>query len=217
MFQRNLIYVFVSLFFAACSPLKTSFHDEGHQWELTIHEVQTNLDDLRHDLNCFRAEMQILDGRVRCSETALSSMKQQDLEKQQSKIERINDLVQSLEKKWTLFEKKNGFDREEMGRFVSYTEETSSVLTQFKNRIEELEKEIISQNRRLEVLAKLKGNIEVLTQSLQSQATKSYKVRPGDSLDKIAKMHKTDVVRLKQLNRLNSDLIVVGQELSIPE
>lgn len=214
---RYFFVVLVSLGLAGCSPLKTSLHDGGHQWELTIHEVQTNLDDLRHDLNCFRAEMQILEGRIRCSETALSSVKQQDLEKQQSKIDRISDLIQSLEKKWTSFEKKNGSDREEIEKLMGYTGETSSVLTQFKNRIEELEKGIISQNRKLEALSKLKGNIEILAQSLQKEASKTYKVRPGDSLEKIAKMHKTDVARLKQLNRLGSDLIVVGQELVIAE
>ncbi len=208
--MRYLIPVLFLL--SSCSPLKTSFHDGGHQWELTIHEVQTNLDDLRHDLNCFRAEMQILEGRVRTSETTFSSLKQQDFEKHKIKIDQMAELSQALEKKWALFEKKQ---KEEMEKWVGYTGKTSSVLTQFNERIEELEKEIISQNRKLDALVKLKGNIEVLAQSLQP--LKSYKVRSGDSLEKIAKMHKVDVSRLKQANHLNSDLIVVGQELTIPE
>jgi LysM repeat protein len=165
--------------------------------------------------------MQILDSRVRSSETTLSALKQQDLEKQQAKIDRMNELVLGLEKKWNLFEKKNGSDRDEIQKLLGYTGETSSILTQFKNRIEELEKEQIAQMRKLDAISKLKANIETLASSLQKEDSKiglkTYRVRSGDSLEKIAKMHKTDVAHLKQWNHLESDLIVVGQELVISE
>ena len=71
---------------ASCSPLKSSPHDQRHQMELTIHEVQTNLDDLRHDIHCFKTELQILDGRIRHSEHAIAALKQHDIEKQQAKL-----------------------------------------------------------------------------------------------------------------------------------
>ena len=52
--KKNLILLFfIPLFFSSCSPMKSSPKEEKHQMELTLHEVQTNLDDLRHDLNCF--------------------------------------------------------------------------------------------------------------------------------------------------------------------
>src|SRR3989344_6054935 len=88
------------LVLAGCSPLRTSPHDEHHQWELTVHEVQTNLDDLRHDINCFQTELQILDGRIKYFENALTALKQQDLEKQQVKIDQISHQLHLLEKKW---------------------------------------------------------------------------------------------------------------------
>ena len=43
-----------------------------------------------------------------------------------------------------------------------------------------------------------------------------YKVKPGDSLEKIARTHKISVEKIKKLNGLDQDLIVVGQELKIP-
>ena len=46
-------------------------------------------------------------------------------------------------------------------------------------------------------------------------ATQSYTVKAGDSLWQIASAHGTTVNRLKALNKLNSDLIYVGQHLRL--
>jgi LysM repeat protein len=79
-----------------------------------------------------------------------------------------------------------------------------------------LEQDILSQNRRFDELAKLKGNIETIAKSLGNESYKTYKVRPGDSLEKIARSHKVAVERIKKFNHLEKDLIGVGQELKIP-
>lgn len=212
------ILILVPFFFAmvGCSPLKTSQHDEKYQWELTLHEVQTNLDDLRHDTNCFQAEIQILEGRIKCFENALASLKLNELEKHQARIDQIANQLQLLDKKWLSFEKKQDAGKESLEHLSKHANDTNTVLSQFKNRMEELEKEMGAQNRRLEALGKLKGNIEALTKAIKSEGQKIYKVRPGDSLEKIAKAHKTDVATLKQLNQLQQDLIVVDQEIKIP-
>jgi LysM repeat protein len=47
-------------------------------------------------------------------------------------------------------------------------------------------------------------------------AGRSYKVRSGDSLSRIAQRHHTTVAALKSINGLSSDNIRVGQELLIP-
>jgi LysM repeat protein len=214
MFRKSFLCAALLAFYG-CSPLKSSPHDEKHQLELTLHEVQTNLDDVRHDINCFQTELQILDGRIKYFENALASLKQQDLEKQQAKIEQINQQLQSLEKKWGFLEKSQDG---ELQQLLSHANETTAALTQFKDRIQELEQEILSQNRRFDELAKLKGTIESVAKGIRasSEAYKIYKVRSGDSLEKIARSHKTAVERIKKLNGLDQDLIVVGQELKIP-
>lgn len=203
----------LSLLFAGCSPLKTSLHDDRYQWELTIHEVQTNVDDLRHDTNCFNSEIQILDGRIKSIENTLSFLKQHGIEKQQAKLEQISSSLGALEKKWTAFEKKQDLNKEGVEILSGHAKETSLALTQFKNRIEELESEITSQNRKLEAVVRLKNTLEALTKSLKP---KTYKVKSGDSLEKIARAYQTDVATLKKMNELHNDLIVVDQELSLP-
>jgi len=202
---------------AACSPSKSSPNDEKHQLEMTLHEVKTNLDDLRHDINCFQTELQILDGRIKYNENALANLKTQDIEKQQTRIDQLHAQVHAFEKKWTSLEKNREHASSELGQLASHAEETTAALIQCKERIEELEKELVQNQRKFEELGKLKGNIDTIAKSLRSgDGYKIYKVRPGDSLEKIAKAHRTAVEKIKKLNNLDQDLIVVGQELKIP-
>lgn len=212
---NSLFCLIFLLFFGSCSPLRNSPHDEKHSWELKLHEVQTNLDDLKHDINCFQTEIQILDGRIKYYENALASLKQQDIEKQQTKIEQIARDLNGLEKKWSSFERSQDGTKSNMEQLASHANETTCALSQFKSRIQELEQEIRYQNRHFDELAKLKGNIEAIAKSFKPNF-KIYKVRPGDSLEKIASSHHTKVDRIKKLNDLEKDLIVVDQELKIP-
>lgn len=209
------LFSFALLLLSSCTPLKSSPNDERHQLELTLHEVQTNLDDVRHDINCFQTELQILDGRIKYFENTLAALKQHDLEKQQARIEQMNSQVQALEKKWLGLEKSQGRDSDELASLSSHANETTAALAQFKDRIIELEEEIHSQNRKFDELAKLQKHIDVLAKGIQNDF-KLHRVKPGDSLDKIARAHKTSVEKIKKINSLEQDLIVIGQELKIP-
>jgi LysM repeat protein len=215
--MKKLIVLCIAALPLACSPLKSSPNDEKHQLELTLHELQTNLDDVRHDLNCFQTELQILDGRIKYYENALSNLKQQDIEKQQSKIDLLSQQVSAFEKKIGSLESTHDSGVQDLQQLTSHANETRAALSQFKNRIAELEQEIQSQNRRFEQVAKLKGQLENLSKNTSASDKKIYKVRPGDTLDKIARFHQTSVERIKKANDLNQDLIVVGQELMIPD
>lgn len=212
MIRRLLLGVLAIL--PACSPLKSSPNDQKHQLELTLHEVQTNLDDLRHDINCFQTEMQILDGRIKSYENTVAALKHHDLEKQQNKIDQLIQQLQNLEKKSLSLDKIQQTDTAELKNLSLHANETTAALTQFKDRIQELENEIFSQNKRVEELAKLKGRIENLAK--KTETYKVYKVQPGDSLKKIALANHTTVDQIKKINGLKQDLIVVGQELNIP-
>ncbi len=215
MSKKHFIYIAILASFTSCSPLKSSPNDQKHQLELTLHEVQTNLDDLRHDINCFQTEMQILDGRIKYYENTLATLKQHDLEKQQTKIDQLTAQIAILEKKWIHLEKSQKGELAELKELSSHADETTAALAQFKDRINELEGEIQSQNRRFDDLAKLKGHIENIAKGFRVEF-KVYHVKPGDSLEKIARAHKTAVEKIKKMNGLDQDLIVVGQELKIP-
>jgi LysM repeat protein len=209
--KNSWIVVIAPWLLTSCAPLRNSPHDEKHQWELKLHEVQTNLDDLKHDINCFQTEIQILDGRIKYYENALTALKQQD-----SKIEQMGRELHLLKQQLCGLEKVREGEKGDLGQLSIHANETGAALAQFKTRIQELEQGIVTQNRRFEELAKVKGNIDAIAKSLKIAPFKLHKVKLGETLEKIATAHHTKVDRIKKLNELNNDLIVVGQELKIP-
>lgn len=200
--------------FTACSPLKSSPHEEKHQMELTLHEVQTNLDDVRHDLNCYQTEQQILDDRINSQENAMLELKRQYLEKQLSKIENLYNQISMLEKKITNLEELNHSTTSDVKSLIKHANETSAALSQYKGKIHEIESTIQGQDQKFHEVAKLRTLLERISSSGNYE---TYTVKSGDSLEKIAKVHQTHVEAIKRLNHLKDDLIVIGQELKIPK
>ena len=203
-----------------CSPLKSSPQEERHQMELTLHEVHTNIDDSRHDINCLQTEMQIFDSKMKHQENAVSTLKKQWLEKYQIRLDKLDKLLVETTKELQKLQTKEKNVSDDIRQLSSHANETTSALTQYKNRINELEKEIFSQNKKLEEVAKLNATLQTVMKSLREVAgiknANVYKVKSGDSLEKIAKMYKVSVEEIKKENHLDQDLIVIGQELIIP-
>jgi LysM repeat protein len=198
--------LFVSAgFSASCSPIRSSPYDPGHQLEISLHEVQTHLDELRHDISCVKAEFQIIDSRLRTFEQTLAHFKQQNAEHYFAKIDHLASQLTALEKKYGAQEASRATQSKDVESLVAHSQDTSSALKQFRQRIEELESALHKQSIYLEEVAKGKGF-----------KTREYTVRSGDSLEKIARHHGTTVEAIKQLNNLSSDLIVAGQRLSLP-
>lgn len=202
--------------FASCSPLKSSPREEKHQLELTLRGLQTNLDDQRHDLNCLQTELQILDGRIKYYENALFALKQQELESQQAKLEQIQEKFHALETKFSHFANLQESETKDLRQLLTHANETTAALTQFKEWILELEQELHQQNKRFDEIAKLKGQFDTIAKQFPQAEGKIHKVRPGDSLEKIARLYKITVESIKKENNLDQDLIVVGQQLRIP-
>lgn len=211
--------IFASLIFnCSCSPIKSSPKEEKHQLELTLHEVRTNLDDLRHDLNCFQTELQIIDGKLKQQEGVIDHLKQLKGSKQDAKLELMLKELNLLEGRLSSFEKKIDASLADLQKLSNHANETSSALSQHKERLNELEKDFIVQNRKLEDIVKIKESLENIATNLKSDLpSKNYKVKAGDSLEKIAKANKTSAEEIKKLNNLDNDLIVIGQELKIPK
>ena len=73
--------------------------------------------------------------------------------------------------------------------------------------------------QRYEDLARVRQDVEQLVRAVEgptTPASRSVKVKPGDTLEKIARAHGATVDAIMRLNRLKGDLIHVGQTLHLP-
>jgi LysM repeat protein len=213
------LFLLLGAFFSSCTPIKSSSKDEKVQIEISLHEVQINLDDLRHDLSCFKTDMQILDSKINSQENQMESIKQKQISQSLAKIDGLLEKIKKLENKMLGFEKNQNKSVAKVENLSLHSKEVISTLTQYKEKISEIEGVASSQAKRLDEVQNLKTILDKVAVSLKLNADGfcSYKVKGGDSLEKIAKTNKITVEKLKKINGLDQDLIVIGQDLKIPK
>ncbi|HNA62095.1 MAG TPA: LysM peptidoglycan-binding domain-containing protein [Rhabdochlamydiaceae bacterium] len=117
----------------------------------------------------------------------------QDLSKDDKKIAALEKTVEKMSA--------------DLRSLMAYATQTTASLSQYRDRITELD-------RKLEEIGKLRSTLSQISRSSQE---KIYRVKPGDSLEKIARQHSISIEALKRENNLNSDRINIGQELKIPQ
>ena len=181
--------------------------------ELSLHKVRTEVDEIKHDLNTYEIEHHVLEGKLIDQEQTISNLKQQVAELKQGKLETFASELQNIDKKIVQIGKKQEKILSDIRQLSSHANDTTTALSQYKEKISQFEKAIALQKDHLQDIVKLKEGIAKLT---HNESVRSYVVQSGDSLEKIAREQGTSVDTIKQLNQLSSDLIVVGQEIRLP-
>jgi LysM repeat protein len=193
---------FLSLigFLCSASPLVAG------QLENSLDELRLELADIKHGLHTQNVELNILDEKLKNQERSLSSFKTLSTTPKQ---DAVAESLSSLEKRLSLIEKKQ----------EKISADLRQLSTQAMTKLQELEQEIAAENKRLDDLSKLKNTLSSLSKAIQQKPSQEptgvYRVKPGDSLEKIARQEKISVDTLKKLNRLETDRITVGQELKL--
>jgi LysM repeat protein len=203
----------ISFFIAACSPLKSSSRDEPHQIELTVHEVRTGIDDIRHDLHCLQAQMQLIDDKIKEQENELYSVKRQNTESGQNKIDVLIKQIAVLEGKLAILEKKHIAS---IASIEEFSGKANIALSQHKDQLHDIEKLVAVHEKKMEGAGVFRKNDVVAGSPKEEKKYFSYKVKSGDSLERIAKINKTSVEEIKKANHMDNDFIVVGQSLKVP-
>ncbi|MEX1013115.1 MAG: LysM peptidoglycan-binding domain-containing protein [Waddliaceae bacterium] len=120
-----------------------------------------------------------------------------------NKVSRMEESVKALKKDIKAFQK--------------YAEEVSATLLEDQKQLQKQAREIEKQNKEIALFRKelkqLLGAFDIEVE----EDDKIYQVKPGDSLGKIAIVHKTTIKKIKELNQLKKDQIIVGQKLKIPQ
>lgn len=210
-----LILLPILMLLASCSGLNAPREDR-HKTELTLHKMRTEVEDLKHDLNTSDIELHILEGKLLDQEETLTMLKEQLIGSQTGKIEDMQQLVTVFNKKIVALEKKQDEILGDLRQLGSHANETTTALSQYKDKICEMEKSISFQNKKFEELTKLKKSLEVFLQETSKLETVSYTIKEGDSLQKISKQFGVSIEDLKKLNHLKDDLIFSGQVITVP-
>ena len=235
--RRNILLavIFCTSFFPLYSaPQQGAFRADDTP--IQIKEMRGTIDDLRHRLNNHEAEIRMYDEKLDNLETIIESVRDQLNDTSKAHKEQLKGNSTTLESKITALESTTKGLSNDMRQFKTYANETSTALAEFKTKIEELGKSIDHQNQNIEHLQAAMRSLMQALNGDQPSATKSpatpsgqcetipaatssitYRIKAGDSLEKIARSHQTTIQAIKELNGLTSDRIVVGKVLLIPD
>lgn len=211
--EFNYLILLLPLLLYGCSSINSSSKDEKQQLELSLHKVRTDVEDIKHDLNTYEIEHHVLEGKQIDQEQLIISLKNQVADLKQGKLETFTNELQNLDRKINQFAKNQEKILSDIRQLSTHANETTTALAQYKEKIALFEKSMIANNQQIQEVIKLREGLAKLT---TSELSRNYIVKAGDSLEKIARQYQVSVDQIKKLNNLTSDLIVVGQEISIP-
>lgn len=201
------------------TPNRYSDQDGG----VPTQKMQSSLDSCRLQIANHDTELKMFENKLDNFETILEAFNQQidDLGKNQKDI--LKKSGETAGGKFQNLESTQKKMIEDLKKLQSHSNDASTSLIQSTQKLAELEKVINIQNQTID---QLKATVKVLMDLIQDKSGfaadqgtsgKTYKIQPGDNLEKIAKAQQTTVQKLKEWNGLTTDKIVVGKVLKILE
>lgn len=196
------------------SCFQSSFNSQQNPLEFSLHKVQTELEELKQDLNTHQMELNILEGKFLNQDNILASIREEMTEKEQKQFNDITHRLDLCEKKILSFWQQKDKLFHELKELNLHAHSTTTALSQYKSRISELELLI---NEKLKEFTSIRHELKVISDPLSLVTPKKYRVQKGDTLKKIAKTMNISLDELKEVNRLQGDTIYIEQELVIPK
>lgn len=193
-----------------------------------LREIRDSLEDLKHEVRNHESEIRMYEEKLSTMESSIDTLRQQMSDSQQVHKDILKETSTNSEMKV------NGLDSTVKGmvadlrQLKGHANDSATALGQYKAKLLEMEKIMDAQSQNIENLqAALKsmmdamqvrssGNAVANSTSSESSGMRSYRVRSGDSLEKIARSQGTTISAIKDANNMVNDKIIVGQNLRIP-
>lgn len=199
-----------------------------NQTSVAMQEMRDTIESFRHEISNQETEVRIFDEKLKNLDTIIESLRDQLNESNKSYKDQLKGNATSLESKILALEALTKSLVSDLKQFKTHANDSAAALGQYKQKITDLEKVIEQQNQNIDHLqAAMRALSDALmvkdTLSTKSTADKGdlppgkYRVKNGDTLEKIARAHQTTVQVLKELNGMSSDKIVVGKVINVPE
>lgn len=201
--MKKYIY-FPLLFLVGCTSINSTPNDEKQNVELSLNKVRTELEDIKHDMNTYEIEQHILEGKLSDQEQSISALQTDTIERYSAKLDSLISDLETAKTQLESMQKKQKQMLGDIAQLSHHANDTTSALTQYKGRIESIEK----------VVAKQSHNF---MHDYAEAELKRYVVKSGDTLEKIAQLFHTSPAEIKRVNKRSNDLIIVGEELKVPK
>ena len=199
--------------FASCSNLVVSQRSDKQQMEFSVQKLKNEIEDLKHEMKAYQIEVGILEGRILNHDEDLSYLHAQD---HPGKIGgRSLDNATLKEKKILEIERTLDHLIKRFDRIDIESKEIAKAVGLYKQKFQEVEKFFQSQNESVQELGRIKKSIKEIREEANEIAF--YRVKAGDSIEKIARLFGTTPEQIKKINQLHNDLILVGQEIRVPK
>ena len=209
---------------------------QGEELNNAIRQLRTGLTDLKHELQNHDTEIRMYENKLHTQELSFDQLRQELTDQIQSQRDfarassiNLESKTEALNQSLTNLEGMMRGVMSDLRQMKIQSNDSVTVLGQYKQKITELETLLQGQTQHMQNLdAALQSMMEVwqakesakesMTPSKESlsDSGNTYKVQPGDSLEKIARLHKVSVQALRDANQLTNDRILIGQTLKIP-
>lgn len=206
-------------------PISSPTYDDSAN---AARQMRTAVSDLRHEVNNHESELRMFEERLHNQEMIVENLRQEVSEGMQSQKDYARASSVNLDGKIDSLDNTVKGLITDMRQLKTQANDSVQVLTQYKQKLGEIERIIEAQNQHMKSLeSALNAMMEVLqakeaaekvamTTQRSPEGAKVYKVQPGDTLEKIAKSQRVPVQVLRDYNKLTNDRIIVGQTLKIP-
>ncbi len=214
------------LLLGGCTGTLSHLQDEQRHREYAFQEMRTEIGDLKHAMQAQRTELQILQDRLSDQETIAKNSMRNKPQTEQA-LQALAQIA-ACERKMATLEKTLDKLSSDLRGLNKHAEQTSLSLSSFKEKILDCQKELSLHSQKLEGVSQLKTTLGQISQAISERSSAkaqpsgpsnkaSYKVKPGDTLEKIARQQGVPLTVLKRLNNISQDKIIVGQELKITD
>lgn len=208
------------------APSRNQGYYHADENAIAIQEMRDSLTGMRHEVSNHEAEIRMFDEKLANFDSIIESVRDQLSEASKSHKEQLKGNAATFEEKITSLDSTTKGLVADLRQFKAHANEATAALSQYKQRISELEKIVEHQNQNIE---HLQAAMKALMDALQvkdgtvkkdiaaASSGNKYRVKAGDNLEKIALSNHTTVKVIKELNGMTNDRIVVGKLLILPE
>lgn len=189
-----------ALCLTACSTQQVAYRDDLQQQTFLIDSLRTELADASRAARSAASELSLMQERLDRQEETIQHL---------ATKHELQGAIRNVDERLATLDLRHSQVLTDLRKLAGHSEEKGQTLKAAREEIASLRKELSQQ------VGNCKQALESVVALVQSDG-RTYRVKSGDSLARVAKANSTTVERLKEANGLLSDTIYPDQELVIP-